>query len=145
MTVWLGRKPESAKVREFSRMVENTRSGNVILLFNNEAGISTSGVITPCKFDNKPDTLASNVRIWFDRKDSYLYGTCLEHVNLALFFSNYSTVSVYFENEPVSKSVLAKIQQFFGSDDKYTYVQARFVTKGNVLPEDLIFESRESR
>ena len=126
-------------------MVEYTRTGNVILLINNEDGIATSGVITPCKFDNKPDSMPSNVRIWFDRKDSYLYGTCLEHVNLALFFSNYSTVNVYFENEPVPKSALTKIRQFFGSDDKYIYVQAKFVTKGSVMPEELIFENRESR
>ena len=67
LSVWLGEKPLSSKLNEFGRIVENTRTGNVILLMNNASGISTSGVITPYRFENKPDTLASNVRIWFDR------------------------------------------------------------------------------
>ncbi len=68
-------------MRDFGQMVENTRPGNVILLCNDPSGISTSGFITPCNFENKPDNLR-RVRVWFDRRDAYLYGTCLENVNL---------------------------------------------------------------
>ena len=39
----------------------------------------------------------------------------------------------------------SQLRQFFGSDDECVYVKAKFVTKGSVLPEDLIFETRESR
>ena len=64
----------------------------------------------------------------------------------ALFFSNYSAVSVYIDSlDPVPRTALNQIRQFFGPDDKHTYVKAKFVTKGNVLPEDLIFENRETR
>jgi hypothetical protein len=47
-------------------MVENTRTGNVILLCNNESGIATTGVLQPCRlqpclavyiYDRKPGAL----------------------------------------------------------------------------------------
>ena len=44
------------------------------------------------RYENKPDNLNRNLRVWFDRSDAYLFGVCMENVNLALFFSNYSQV-----------------------------------------------------
>ena len=49
LTVWRGQKPDAAKVREFSSMAEQTRPGNVILLCNNDEGVATCGVVTPCR------------------------------------------------------------------------------------------------
>ena len=64
----------------------------------------------------------------------------------ALFYSDYATVNVYFENDPIPKSALDQIRRFWGNEaDSYTYVRAKYVTKGNVLPEDLLFENKESR
>ena len=48
-TVWRGQKPETAKIRQFGTMVELTRPGNVILLCNNDEGVATCGVVTPCR------------------------------------------------------------------------------------------------
>ena len=47
--VWRGQKPDSAKIRQFGTMVELTRPGNVILLCNNDEGVATCGVVTPCR------------------------------------------------------------------------------------------------
>ena len=49
--VWRGHpKPEVSKVGEFCTMAESTHTGNVILLCNNDDGISTCGLIRPHKY-----------------------------------------------------------------------------------------------
>ncbi len=53
-------------------------------------------------------------------------------------------MNVYYENDPVPAEAESHLQKFFGRDDS-VYVRAKFVTKGSVLPEDLIFETKESR
>ena len=55
-------------------------------------------------------------------------------------------MNVYFDNlDPVPSLALDQIRQFYGPEDKHTYVKAKFVAKGNVLPEDLVFENKETR
>jgi len=55
----------------------------------------TENVLCSFRFENKSDNLSRNVKVWFDRRDAYLFGVCLENVNLALFFSNFSHVRIF--------------------------------------------------
>jgi len=102
---WIGSKPGKELLEKSTMISSKTVSGNVAILLKNKEGIATTGVIDPKRGNEKMEKLGPNVKIWFDRKNFYLYGACLANVDLALILKGSHPCMVHTELKPVSEEV----------------------------------------
>ena len=81
------------------------------------------GLIEPSELSIRQGKISRNTRIWFDRKNFYYFGTCLENVDLARLIRLRFNVCIHLDSSrtnSVSEEVQENLKEFYGARNAET-------------------------